>query len=443
MRISENLLNIYKEKKHLVDWENSTTREIANILGISTGYASYVKRHHIEINKEPLKKQRIDTLKDDEFEKEFSAIGRRVTSLEDLLSATNTDLDKWFVAAHTINTWEQAQSTESGVPQIVTLYQIKARLERRLIDEIKPANKIDLKLDKPKVPPVSQDHKKVLFIPDSQHGHVWDDNYTKLEPIHDRKGVDAVIKLAQDWQPEVIILLGDMLDLAQWSLKYPRPPEYRQTTAVTINELYYDLVRLRTACPNAKIVWLEGNHEQRIQKALTELMPESIHLAPAGETMPALCIERLLHLDQLEIEYIKPFPADYWLWDCIQITHGEGHGKGVTTKLAKTKSYSMVKGHGHGLELSCGRVETPQGSKNITVMQPGCLCRIDGGTPGVSPRPDWQHGVGFGILDSNGQEHLWAAPIHNGKLYFEGKVYQGQEDRAHLAQQIGIPQLNG
>jgi len=439
MKISQNLLQIYQDKKHLVDWNKATNKDISNILGISMGYASYIKRYHNETNKAPLTKQRIDTLCDDEYEKEYSSIGRRVTSLEELLQATNTDLDKWTVVAHTINTWEQAQSTESGTPQIVTLYQIKARLERRLVDEIKPANKIELKA--PKTPKKSTNHKKVLFIPDTQHGHVWSSDYTKLEPIHDRKGIDAVIKLAYDWQPEVIVLLGDMLDLAQWSLKFPRPPEYRQTTSVTINELYYDLCRIREACPTAQIIWLEGNHEQRIQKALTELLPETTHLAPAGETLPALCIERLLHLDQLEIEYIKPFPADYWLWDCIQICHGEGHGKGVTSKLARTKSYSMVKGHGHGLELACGRVETPQGSRNITVMQPGCLCRIDGGTPGVSPRPDWQHGVGFGILDSNGQEHIWAAPIHDGILYFEGKIYKGEDNRNQLAKELGITQL--
>lgn len=433
MQLSQNLKEKYEQYKSKINSE-TPIREIADLLGVSYGSAWKVRQHHISLK--PATKQKIET-QESEFEVTHSAIGNRVTSLDDLIRETQTDLNEWFVASHTINTWEQAQAGEEE-PEIVTLYQVKARLEKRLIDYIQPANKIQLKKSKTKK---MADYKKALFIPDTQHGHVWNSTYTKLEPIHDRKGIDAVIKLAQDWQPDVVVLLGDMLDLAQWSMKYPRPPEYRQTTGATINELYLDLCRIREACPNSEIIWLEGNHEQRIQRALTEILPESIHLAPAGETQPALCIERLLHLDDLGIEYIKPFPADYWLWDCIQITHGEGHGKGVTTKLAKTKSYSMVKGHGHGLELSCSRVEHPQGSKNITVMQPGCLCRIDGAVPGVSPRPNWQHGVGFGILDKQGQEHLWAAPIHDGKLYFEGKVYQGEENRKDLADQLGIPQL--
>ena len=439
MKISNNLVSLYNKHKNNVNWD-ATVREVSEYFGISYGSAWKLKKYHDEVSSSTTgkpQKQKIET-KEDEFEVTHSAIGNRVTSLEDLLKETNTDLDKWFVAAHTINTWEQAQAGEED-PEIVTLYQVKARLEKRLVEYLQPANKIQL--TPTKTPKKQSNLKKCLFVPDSQHGHVWNKEYTKLEPIHDRKGVDAVIQLAKDWQPDVVVLLGDMLDLAQWSLKYPRPPEYRQTTGATINELYYDLCRIREACPDADIVWLEGNHEQRIEKALTEILPESLHLAPAGESQPALCIERLLHLDDLGIEYIKPFPADYWLWDCIQICHGEGHGKGVTTKLAKIKSYSMVKGHGHGLELSCSRVETPFGSKNITVMQPGCLCRIDGGTPGVSPRPNWQHGVGFAILDESGQEHLWAAPIHEGKLYFEGKVYQGTEDRDHLADVLNIPQL--
>lgn len=436
MQISSRLLDIYEQNKNNFNW-NRTMRELCEDLGTSYGSTWKLKQYHQSRQKQTPVKQKIET-KEDEFEITHSAIGNRVTSLEDLLKETNTDLEKWFVASHTINTWEQAQAGEEE-PEIVTLYQVKAQLERRLIDYIQPANKIEFPMKKGRKNKAP--HNKVLFIPDTQHGHIWNQEYTKLEPIHDRKGIDAVIQLARDWQPDVVVLLGDMLDLAPWSLKYPRPPEYRQTTSATINELYYDLCRIREACPNSKIIWLEGNHEARIQKALTELLPESIHLAPAGETQPALCIERLLHLGDLGIEYVKPFPADYWLWDCIQICHGEGHGKGVTTKLAKTKSYSMVKGHGHGLELSCSRVETPFGSKNITVMQPGCLCRIDGSVPGVSPRPDWQHGVGFGILDEQGQEHLWAAPIHEGRLYFEGKVYQGEENRQVIASTLGIPQL--
>lgn len=435
MEISKNLKEKYEKNKYKINW-SLPIRILADELGVSYGSAWKVKNYHESLPKNKTK-QKIET-KEEEFEITHSAMGNRVKSLEALLRETNTDLDKWFVASHTINTWEQAQAGEEE-PEIVTLYQVKARLEKRLIDYIQPANKIEISLKRGRKN--KEKHKKVLFIPDTQHGHVWNEDYTKLEPLHDRKGIDAVIQLARSWQPDVVILLGDMLDLAAWSLKYPRPPKYRQTTSATINELYYDLCRIREACPNSEIVWLEGNHEARIQKALTELLPESIHLAPAGETQPALCIERLLHLEDLGIEYIKPFPADYWLWDCIQITHGEGHGKGVTTKLAKTKSYSMVKGHGHGLELSCSRVETPHGSKNITVMQPGCLCRIDGAVPGISPRPDWQHGVGFGILDEEGQEHLWASPIHEGRLYFEGKVYQGKENRQEIASVLGIPQL--
>ena len=436
MNLSPNLKQKYDKFKSKINFSTIPIRIIAEKLQISYGSAWKIRQHHDKILVQG--KQKIET-KEEEFAVTHSAIGTRITSLDELLSATNTDLDNWFVSGHTINTWEQS-SVYEGEPQIVTLYQVKARLEKRLIDFLTPAREITFpkptrKLEKGK-------YKKALFVPDSQHGHIWNKSYTKLEPIHDRKAIDAVIKLARDWQPDVIVLLGDHLDLAAWSLKYPRPPEHRQTTSATINELYYDLCRIREACPHADIIWLEGNHEARIQKALTEILPESVHLAPAGETQPALCLERLLHLDKLGVEYIKPFPADYWLWDSIQICHGEGHGKGVTTKLAKIKSFSMVKGHGHGLELSASRVETPKGSKNITVMQPGCLCRIDGAVPGISPRPNWQHGVGFGVLDEEGKEHLWAAPIHEGRLYFEGKVYQGEEDRENLAHQLGIPQLN-
>ena len=478
LKISNYLIDIHGQllKNYpKLDWEGTSTRELAELFGGVSSQGWKIKRYHMEVylleqmekakNQEPEAKQEIQkeqpkgaetgissvdtskqkietTYENDYLDMVHNSMGQRVKSLSDLLEVTKTDLNIWEVVAHTVNTWEQAQADkESGEPKIVTLHQVKARMQRKLIEQLKPPSEIILN------PPRGETGspkgmKKVLFVPDTQHGHIWNEEFTQLEPLHDRKALDCVIQLANDWKPDVIVLLGDMLDLAQWSLKFPRPPTVRQTTQVTLNELYYDLCRFRNACPDAEMIWLEGNHEIRIQKALQDLMPEALTLRPVGTKNPVLSIEHLLHLDQLRINYVKPYPADFWLWDCIQICHGEGHTKGVTTKLAQKKSYSMVKGHGHTLESACGRVETPNGPRTITIMQPGCLCRTDGAVPGVTPRPNWQHGLGMGVL-IDGQEHLWSQPILDGKLFFQDKIFVGQEDREFLAQQLGVKQIAG
>ena len=385
-------------------------------------------------------RQKVEVKEDTPFDRTLLARGSRIRTLEDLLRVTRTDLDTWVVTAHTINSWEQGAKSDSGT-DITTLFQVKARLERRVLEDVKPAEPIKLTTvgasPRPDGPV-----RKALFIPDTQHGHRWTDNYTRLEPMHDRRAIDVVMQIAKLWNPDVIVLLGDMLDLAPWSMKFKRAPDIRQTTQPTIDELYWQLCQLRLVFPLARIVWLEGNHERRIQNALIERIPEAVDLRAAGEERPTLSIPRLLQLDSLNIEYVGPYPQDWWLWDRIQLAHGQTHGRGVTNKLALKKGFSMVKGHGHGLETAYRRVDTPQGLKVISVMQPGCLCRIDGAVPGVTTRPDWQHGVGFAVYDeATKQEHLWASPIHDGRMIFEGRVIEGADRAVEIATATGHRQL--
>lgn len=101
--------------------------------------------------------------------------------------------------------------------------------------------------------------RTALIIPDSQNGFYREGN--KLFPIHDRRAWGVAIEMARILQPDDIILLGDMVDLPDWSEKFTLSKDMYFTTQPTILETGYWLTVLRQSNPNSRIRYLEGNHE--------------------------------------------------------------------------------------------------------------------------------------------------------------------------------------
>jgi len=252
-------------------------------------------------------------------------------------------------------------------------------------------------------------------------------------------------------RPEIIVLLGDMLDLAPWSTRFPRKPEFRQTTQPAIDELHWWLAEIRNASPSSKIVYMAGNHEDRIDRAVVELLPEAQDVSPALEENSIFSLTRLLHLDKLDIDYVGPYGADWWLWpesnSPIRVNHGTKvrSGAGSTaTAIAKTSRWSEVYGHIHKVELVQKTFHGPYGPQQITAMSSGCLGRVPGPTPGVSLAPDWQQRLGLAILDTNSQDvHMQVLPITNGRLVYNNEIFEGEDPAEHIAFDTGWKQFIG
>ena len=376
-----------------------------------------------------------------------SAQGQRVKTLAQLLKHANVDRKLWRVTSWKCNSWEQSVK---GGEDTITLYQVKAFLERKIEPDRQPAHPPKFI---PRVEATGRDDglKTCLIVPDLQLGYAWRDRYTYLDPMHDRTAMDAVVSMARSMQPDIVVLLGDMLDLAPWSTRFPRKPEFRQTTQPAIDELHWWLADLRSACQSSKMLYLAGNHEERIAKAAVELLPEVTGVAPALETDPVLSLNRLLHLDKLDIDYVGPYGADWWLWpdsnSPVRVTHGtkvRGGSGGTATAIAKTARWSEVYGHIHRVEMVQKTFHGPDGPQCVTACSPGCLVRIPGPTPGVSLTPDWQQGVGVAILDENTNDvHMQVLPITNGRIVWNGRVFEGHDPYERIAFETGWKQFIG
>jgi hypothetical protein len=102
-------------------------------------------------------------------------------------------------------------------------------------------------------------------------------------------------------QPEKVVLNGDLFDLPEFG-KYSVDPRSWDVVA-RIKWVHKFLGELRAAAPEAELILVEGNHEYRLLRHLSEATPamKAILSDLHGMTVP-----KLLGLDQFEINYVAP-----------------------------------------------------------------------------------------------------------------------------------------
>lgn len=83
----------------------------------------------------------------------------------------------------------------------------------------------------------------------------------------------AFIKLAKEIQPDVIIMNGDLLDGTSISRHAPLGWEERPTVEQELNTIIQRLGEIEKAAPGAKLFWTMGNHDQRFDMKLADLIP--------------------------------------------------------------------------------------------------------------------------------------------------------------------------
>ena len=350
------------------------------------------------------------THKDDEVR----VTSKGIRTVGELMSAAQLDPSEWYAETVRPNYWESLRKDGSINPH----FQIRASFLR-----IPGWASVEIKAHK--LPRVvrSGPESRAMFVPDTQHGFRRQDDGSMV-PMHDEAACQLAVEAARLWKPHVIYLLGDHLDLAAWSLKFSRPRNVMWTTTETLQAVHDWIAGFRKACPSARIIYLEGNHENRIHRAVLERIGEAEGLRAALADRPVLSIPNLLALDSLDVEYMGPYGAESVLWNRVGVSHGTKHGQRVGQLLSKrlpSSTYSWVQGHDHKMAIGTRAIHEKGEVRHITGMCPGTLSRVDGTVPGVTNRPNWSQGIGFGALVGDAA-HLWVAPILNRSVVVNGKV---------------------
>lgn len=359
-------------------------------------------------------------------EQTISSKDRRVKTLDDLIAVCKIELSIWKIDRHVINKWEVGTKVND---EIITepLFQVKAWLSKIIPDEAKfPIVK---KLEFPAIKKQIQsqysnrDVKKTIVIADHQIGFLKDIRTGKLTPFHDRKVMSIQIQAIAEYQPDEIIIAGDLLDCTEAS-KYTKLPEFYYTLQPALNECGWFLSMLREVSPSSKIVFLYGNHDLRLEKYIMENMLFAYNLKPYNKEIPVMSLKNLLSLEDIDIEVINAYPKGaYWINNKLKVIHGEY----LSVKKELTMSdYSVIMGHLHGIEQVSRTIHGIDGARSVTVSSVGCSCKIDGTVPGVNSKPDWQQGF-IKVESTENSFNVQHYFINDGKCTFDGKHYTGTD----------------
>lgn len=290
-----------------------------------------------------------------------------------------------------------------------------------------------------------------IIVPDIQYGYrIVDGEYV---PIHDPRALNVGRQVIRHIGTELDLLvnIGDALDLEEFS-KHVDDPASWNTGARRNRDFQRDVTGgMRADAPNARQVWLEGNHEKRYRQYIMEKAPHLVGeriVLPNGELgRSALSLATVFSLDELEIEYLEGYPQNYFdINDRLRAIHGELSDTSGSTanKLIRSggaipgKSY--VFGHTHRRESQSRTILMPDGSaRAVSAESFGTLCRVDGQVPsGRMGRrtdntvengmpPNWQQGIGVVYYregDAPFKTEFVPINTHDGyEAWFDGRVF--------------------
>ena len=249
--------------------------------------------------------------------------------------------------------------------------------------------------------------KRVLALPDIHY------------PYHDQRALDAVFKYVKDEWFDEAVQLGDLLDFSEisdWNRGKPGLTENMrvQDTFDAGNEFWYTLQNLTWRNnPKCKHTYLEGNHEQRIERLYAR------HPIYTG----MFDVEHWLELKRRSIKWVRcDSKGEIHKVGQLYFTHGYSANLHHALSTVRAVGAHIRYGHTHDRQYTAdkriGHNQAP------TAASLGCLCDLN--QPYLKGGPTrWEHG--FGVFDfyPDGafQEHYvrlhdyqFIGPT-NGKLY--------------------------
>jgi hypothetical protein len=245
-------------------------------------------------------------------------------------------------------------------------------------------------------------------------------------PFHDPRAVKLFERYIGDTQPDVVVLLGDVLDFWQLTTKFLRKGADPKVLLDEIKLASNHIKRIRKLAPHAEIIYIEGNHEARLRNYILECAPA---LEPF--TNGPLHLSSLLGMGPDDgVTFVEPY-GEVWEYDSLYFKHGDLASRFSAAAELALEGGSGVSGHAHRLQIAC---RTDRSGPHIWASLPA-LCNITGPNrpPGVYAGTNrvlnWQQGFGvirFGPKKRKGTLfNIYPVVISNGEFVSpEGKLYR-------------------
>lgn len=362
-------------------------------------------------------------------------------ALAELLERSGIDLAD-ISRVERVNVWQGFLKNDEGEPELVDLAGISLVprwAEGPQWPVVQPAAPCVVR-PAPARKRAATGTRTTLIIPDTQIGF-WRLDTGEMIPIHDERCLALDVQIARDLRPDAVVILGDFLDLPEWSSKFTVLPEFVLTTQPALDRGHRFLAELRATAPEAEISLLKGNHDDRLEIAVTKNALAAVRLrqANAPDSWPVLSMPFLLRLDELGVTYVDGYPAG-------KVTVARGgpgqtplvarHGMKTDMKaVARSERQSVIQGHSHHVAAHYETFEVAGEDVTVAAFSLGCQCRRDGAVPSVRGAADsrgrpvktqenWQQAVGLVTETEDGFWTMEIALIHDGRCVLRGKEYR-------------------
>lgn len=185
-------------------------------------------------------------------------------------------------------------------------------------------------------------------------------------PYHDERALESAVNYHRKQSLDTLVINGDFCDfyrISRWQ-KDPRKRHFSEERKSIIAGLDW----LRESFPKARIIFKDGNHEERFAHFIWEKAPELYDLP--GCQMPTL-----LEFERNRIEYVtdqRPVMVGK-----LPLLHGHEMGRsGISSPVNPSRGvflrtmHTVLVGHGHRTST---HVETDMFGREVAVWSTGCL----------------------------------------------------------------------
>ena len=316
-----------------------------------------------------------------------------------MLKERGFDPDVWEIQSLTVNQWE-APDVDGGKR---LMEQTKATLKQKpqfLGELISAIGNLEKDGFSPQPTFKAKKSKQDLLVVLGDH----------QLPFRNQKLTELSHSFLSSLKPDGLIYMGDLIDFPNLS-KFETNPDFTSTVQQGIDLGYQTLRDLKESAglkKGSELIFIEGNHEVRLRRALINKLPQLFGIKNADATeedKSVLHLANLMKFNELGWIYWDE-PSDVYPHPEYEIVKGlfARHGNFVRSKAGMSAlanldrvDGSIIQGHTHRLAITHHTRWTGQTMNQYSAIETGTMADLEG--LGYSKQPDWQGGFITLVVD--------------------------------------------
>lgn len=215
---------------------------IGSLAELATSVGAMPDARKMPVYEDPKKADRIDQESDGAaLEISSVSVSGQIRTEDELVRACKIDLDERVITAGEHRKWDVTLKLRRGkheIMRIVPQFYVRLRWLPKHPQPIEPViSPIELAIKLPKPRQTKRvELRRALVLADAQVGFRRRVQTGELTPFHDRRVLDLALQVLQAERFDAVLLIGDCLDMSEWSLKYVAEPEFYWTTQPALIE---------------------------------------------------------------------------------------------------------------------------------------------------------------------------------------------------------------